>query len=216
MEGSSTTQIADLPQVQLNNFQKTNGKTQKMRDEVVLETNELTNRLPPQLSPEQMEQLTRQIQSISNNGGTELPSRDIPMQTNHIVQDTQVQANYVPDPPKDKRDYINESEIREKIIREEMQKQYKKSSTEEKFYEEIQAPIFVMILFFLFQMPIVKKLIKKYLPQLFLSDNHYTLGGYVFITVVFGIAFYGIQKGVNYLTEWNAKINKFFEQSSTM
>jgi len=216
MEGSSTTQIADLPQVQLNNFQKTNGKTQKMRDEVVLETNELTNRLPPQLSPEQMEQLTRQIQSISNNGGTELPSRDIPMQTNHIVQDTQIKANYVPDPPKDKRDYIKENEIREKIIREEMQKQYKKSSTEEKFYEEIQAPIFVMILFFLFQMPIVKKSIKKYLPQLFLSDNHYTLGGYVFITVVFGIAFYGIQKGVNYLTEWNAKINKFFEQSSTM
>ena len=69
-----------------------------------------------------------------------------------------------------------------------------------------------MILFFLLQMPIVKKLIKKYLPQLFQSDNHFTLGGYMFVTIVFGIGFYGIQKGVNYFAEWNAKINKFFEE----
>ena len=65
-------------------------------------------------------------------------------------------------------------------------------------------------------MPIVKKLMKKYIPRLFASDNHFTLGGYIFITSVFGLSFYGIQKIVNYLTEWNAKINEFFDQKSTM
>ena len=57
---------------------------------------------------------------------------------------------------------------------------------------------------------------KKYIPQLFASDNHFTLSGYIFITIVFGLSFYGIQKIVNYLTEWNAKINEFFDQKSTM
>jgi len=213
----STTNISDLPEIQLNNSCQRG--TQKMRDgQMVLETNELNNSapLPPQLTPEQMEQLTRQIQNISNNGGTELPSRDIPMQTNHIVQDTQVKPNYVPEPPPEKRDYIKEGEVREKIIREEIRKRYEKRDKEDKFYEELQTPIFAMILFFLLQMPIVKKLMKKYIPQLFASDNHFTLGGYIFITSVFGLSFYGIQKIVNYVTEWNAKINEFFDQKSTM
>ena len=208
----STTNISDLPEIQLNN--SCQRRTQKVRDgQIVLETNELNNSvpLPPQLTPEQMEQLTRQIQNISNNGGTELPSRDIPMQTNHIVQDTQIKPNYVPEPPPEKRDYIKEGEVREEI-----RKRHEKREKEDKFYEELQTPIFAMILFFLLQMPIVKKLMKKYIPQLFASDNHFTLSGYIFITIVFGLSFYGIQKIVNYLTKWNAKINEFFDQKSTM
>ncbi len=211
----STTNISDLPEIQLNNTCQRG--TQKVRDgQVVLETNEMAPPLPPQLSPEQMEQLTQQIHSISSNGGTELPSRDIPMQTNHIVQDTQVKPNYVPEPPPEKRDYIKENEIRERVIREEIRKQYENRSKDDKFYEELQGPIFAMILFFLLQMPIVKITMKKYVPQLFASDNHFTLGGYVFITFLFGSTFFGIQKLVNYLTEWNAKINEFFDQKSTM
>jgi len=215
----STTNISDLPEIQLNGQKGScQGGTQKMREGVILEANEINNpgSLPPQLTPEQMEQLTRQIQNISNNGGTELPSRDIPMQTNHIVQDTQIKPNYIPEPPKDKRDYIKEDAMRDKIIREEVHKQYKNRSKEDKFYEELQMPIFAMIIFFLLQMPIVKKSMKKYVPHLFQSDNHLTLGGYVLITGVFGASFYGIQKLINYLTEWNTKINQFFEQKSSM
>jgi hypothetical protein len=212
---SSTTNIADLPKIQLNSACQKG--TQKVRDDqVVLETNEMTPPLPPLLTPEQMEQLTKQIQSISNNGGTELPSRDIPMQTNHIVQDAQVKPNYVPEPPPEKRDYIKENEIKERVMREEIRKQYENRSKGDKFYEDLQGPIFAMVLFFLFQMPIVKITMKKYVPKLFASDNHFNLSGYVFITFIFGSLFFGIQKLVNYLTEWNAKINYFFEQSSTM
>ena len=62
----STTNISDLPEIQLNNTCQRG--TQKMREgQVVLETNEMAPPLPPQLSPEQMEQLTQQIQSISSN-----------------------------------------------------------------------------------------------------------------------------------------------------
>ena len=49
-----------------------------------------------------------------------------------------------------------------------------------------------------------------------MGDNNLTLGGYMFLTVLFGGSFYGIQKLINYLSEWNTKINQFFEQKSTM
>ncbi len=67
-----------------------------------------------------------------------------------------------------------------------------------------------MILFFLFQMPFVRKLMKKHLPNLFQGDNNLTLGGYMFLTGIFGASFYGLQKLMSCLTSWNSKINDFF------
>lgn len=220
--GETTTNISDLPEVQVSNPSYQKG-TQKIRNNVVLETKELRGPpqappppLPPQLSPEQMEQLRQQLQNGSQNGGLELPSRDIPMQTSHLVQDPQIKPNYVPPPPPNVNDYIKEEAMREAILREQQNRPNTEQSKEDKLYEELQTPIFVMILFFIFQMPFVKRLMKKYIPTFFMGDNNLTLGGYMFLTVLFGGTFYGIQKLINYLSEWNTKINQFFEQKSTM
>jgi hypothetical protein len=50
-------------------------------------------------------QIVSGLQQASINGGTQLSSRDIPMTTNGISADPQVQPNYVP-PPQNDIDYI--------------------------------------------------------------------------------------------------------------
>jgi len=68
-------------------------------------------------------------------------------------------------------------------------------------YDELQGPIMVMVLFFLFQMPFVKKLLLKQVPTLFSTDGNYTLTGYVATTVMFGATYFGFNKAINYMTD---------------
>ena len=53
------------------------------------------------------------IQKASASGVLSLPTRDIPQYQNHITQDNQTQANYVPKGPDD---YIKEHQTPEDII----------------------------------------------------------------------------------------------------
>ena len=65
-----------------------------------------------------------------------------------------------------KNDYIKEEARREAILREKQNQPMNEQAKEDKLYEELQTPIFVMILFFIFQMPFVKRLMKKYISTL--------------------------------------------------
>ena len=77
----------------------------------------------------------------------------------------------------------------------------KETDTMEAFYNELQIPVFVMILFFFFQMPFVSKNMKKYLPSLYNPDANPNFWGYIFQTLLFGILFYGLQKFTKYLSQ---------------
>ena len=82
------------------------------------ETNNLvqptSQNMPPnnssQLSLDQstISQIVNGLQQASIAGVTNLPSRDIPLHTEQLTQDVQIQTNYVPPPSNDK--YINESD----------------------------------------------------------------------------------------------------------
>ena len=52
---------------------------------------------PAQLSQSMINQVINGIQEASKTGGTELPSRDIPIDPSRITQDQQVQPNFVPE-----------------------------------------------------------------------------------------------------------------------
>ena len=168
-------------------------------ENVVLQTAEL------KCTPEEMQEINGQLQQLNQTNALDLPSRDIPTQTTSFTQDKQIQANYVPSPTQ--TDYIEEAEEAEK---EEPILQISNEERQEELYDELQGPVFVMILFFLFQMPFVRKALKKYIPTLFHHDNNLTLGGYMFTTFLFGGTFYGLQRFMNYLTVINSKINNYF------
>ena len=194
------TSIADLP-----------SNDRPGKNNVVLETremvrNDLANRAhpgdPPSNSPELSQQsinrIVRGIQSAAGTGMTELPSKHIPMETNHVTQDQQVKPNYIP--PAQNENYIEEENIEAAIA--ENNSRQKGTDRLDQMYEEIQLPILIMLLFFIFQLPFVQMKLKSFLPSLFMNDGNPTLSGYAFKTVLFGLGFYGLQKASIYLSEY--------------
>ena len=68
------------------------------------------------------------------------------------------------------------------------------------FYNEFQLPLLVSVLYFLFQLPIFRKTLKKTLPVLFGNDANPNLYGYLFNSILFATTFYILIKLVNQIT----------------
>uniref|UniRef100_A0A6C0IFE0 Uncharacterized protein n=1 Tax=viral metagenome TaxID=1070528 RepID=A0A6C0IFE0_9ZZZZ len=138
-------------------------------------------------------QIVSGLQQASVTGATQLPSRDIPQNTNNITQDPQIQPNYIPPPKQEQMDYINNAEQPEDMINNYNMNSLRNSSLDE-MYNEIQTPLLLGSLFFLFQLPFFKKFLFLYFPVLFSSDGNLNINGFVFNSVLFGLIFYMCNK----------------------
>ena len=137
--------------------------------------------------PKIMNELISGVQRASMTGMTTLPSRDIPRNTQIITNDEQVQPNYVPKPQKD---YIQAHDNSlEKIMQQNMKDKNKMDSLES-LYEEFQSPIILAMLYFIFQLPVVRKHMMRYLPGFFKQDGNANLSGLVFNSVIFAFIYY--------------------------
>ena len=93
-------------------------------------------------------QIVNGLQQASLSGATNLPSRDIPRTTEPLTQDAYVQPNFVPPPP---AQYINNDETNETIL----YNYNNREASEQKLdsiYNEIQTPLLLIIMYFLFQL----------------------------------------------------------------
>lgn len=137
-------------------------------------------------------QLINGLAQASTTGVTQLPSREISQQTATHIQDPFIQPNYVPQPMQ-KSNYINNYETNEDIIN-----NYKKINQShnrlDDIYNDIQIPILLAVIYFLFQLPIFRKTLFHYLPLLFSSDGNYNLKGFLFTSSLFGILYYILNK----------------------
>ena len=161
--------------------------------------------LNPNQQPNQklMNELVSGVQRASMTGMTALPSRDIPRDTSAMMQDAQVQPTYVPQPQR-QVDYIQDHETSSTLERVMHQntRGSNRADTLETFYEEIQSPLMLAILYFAFQLPAVKRYMFRYLPSaLFNADGNANLTGLIATSAMFGLAFYTMQKGMTRLTE---------------
>ena len=191
---ADSTSISDLP-----------GATDTVQsNKVVLEKTEINNQpssnppLPTELSSDSINKIITGIQQASSTGMTSLPTSHIPMQTQQITQDPQIQPNYIPPPTK--TDYIDQHDTMHSLIAQNKNTQ-KEQDRLDLLYNELQMPVIVMVLFFVFQMPFFQKKFKKIFPSLFLVDGNHNLSGYLMKTALFGGLFYGINKATNYLSE---------------
>ena len=153
-----TTNIAELPfnNVPLNSVE--DGGNNVIENKIQNELNnrdqqtqiinnpnkELSNNLETNQNNNQMDynSMINDLQKASQSGVTSLPSRDIPMNTNNIVIDNTINDN---------NSNINRLD---------------------KFYDNLQTPILLSILYFIFQLPIFKKYLLKYIPSLFKKDGN--------------------------------------------
>lgn len=123
-----------------------------------------------------------------------LPSRDIPMNQLAFQQDEEIQPNYVP-PVKLTSDYIrNYERASEQALMNHEQKKYQDQAAATLF-SQLQVPILVAVLYFVFQMPIVNTLLRKYMSflSIYHDDGNLNLMGLLFKSVFFGSIFYTMQ-----------------------
>ena len=155
----------------------------------------------PNLSLDQttINQIVSGIQQASISGATQLPSRDIPMITTNLSNDAQVQPNYVPLPPKNSVDYIKEYEETDDMI-DNYNKNSNRQNSLDDMYNEIQTPLLLAVLYFLFQLPFFRKFLYSYFPVLFSNDGNLNINGFGFTSVLFGLIFYILNKVTNHFS----------------
>lgn len=147
---------------------------------------------PVQMSQEQASQFVTGLQQASQNGMTSLPSRDIPMEQSQVNMDEAARVNYIPQ-AQVQHDYIGNTQTADEIIaHSNMKKQ--KEDTLESLYDELQTPMLITILFFVFMIPSVRALLFRSFPMLLKADGNPTLGGYLYIAGLFGTCYFVLNK----------------------
>jgi hypothetical protein len=141
-------------------------------------------------------QIVNGLQQASLSGVTSLPSRDIPMNTDGLMKDEQVQPNYIPHPSV--KDYIHETDD---DINNYMRKERLDNSLDA-FYDEFQTPLLLAVLYFIFQLPVFKKILYQYIPFLFFKDGNYNINGLLFTSGLFAFIYYSVSKSVKHFSRF--------------
>ena len=88
---------------------------------------------------------------------------------------------------------------REKILQENTMKQ-NRSDNIDYLYENLQLPVLVSVIYFLFQLPAVRKNVLSFLPSLFNKDGNPNLSGYIFNSIMFGVAYMSLTRSISYFS----------------
>ena len=142
-------------------------------------------------------QIVNGLQQATLSGSTQLPSRDIPMTTTSHSNDPQIQPNYVPPPPKQHNDYITDYEQTNDMVNS-YNSNLKRQNNLDDAYNEIQTPLLLAVLYFLFQLPFFRKFLFTYFPVLFSNDGNLKINGFLFTSILFGLLFYVLNKLSNH------------------
>jgi hypothetical protein len=193
---ADTTSLNDLPTDPVSGGGEQN---------VVLQTSEKSNQYDPNSAAptvgseitdqKMMNEIVTGIQQANASGGLELPSRDIPTNTVHFA-DEAIQPNYVPQ--KEQEDYIQNTDTEQEILARRMKNRDSRDSLEI-LYDEFQVPIIIGLLYFIFQLPVVRSKLTTLIPALFNKDGNPNLSGYIFNSIFFAVLYYVISKSMAHL-----------------
>jgi len=133
--------------------------------------------------------------------GNRLPSRDIPMDSAGYIQDEQIQPNYIPKPTAPS-DYIQEYDKKMQHTLERHEKENYRKETADDLFAQLQTPIFLVLMYFIFQLPIINRLLYRFASVLpfFKEDGNLNLYGMLFKSTAFGTIYLCMDKIINYLT----------------
>ena len=215
MSSGGTTSISQLPMsnqtVQVNNTiaqestinSSNNNNIVLTKNEVITNNNQglqnsLQNPVENISNQTNYNEMIGQLQSANASGATSLPTRDIPIDPNLVNNDVEIKPNYIPQ-SKNTEDYINNSQTPENLV---MQNNKSESyyNNLDAFYNEFQLPLLISVIYFLFQLPVFKKTVKKMIPAFFGNDGNPNLYGYFFNSILFSSIFYILLKIINQIT----------------
>ena len=134
------------------------------------------------------------LQRATSSGLTALPIRDVPRNTESVISDEQTVPNYI---PRDPVDYIRDHHENTRSFMDHRAKTANQSESLDVIYDTLQVPILLAILYFTFQLPVMRKYLLLYLPSIFNKDGNHNLSGLLFISVLFSCTYYGINFVLN-------------------
>jgi hypothetical protein len=183
----TTTKISDLPKGNYNSGPNTIKIEKQQKLGEVNTTYQNLNVHPNPFIPE---------------GGYELPSRDIPQNTQSYNIDPEIKANYVPPSPSPSppriEDYLRDTEIiTNRRIKKHQEKQKRKSNLMD-IIGDFQFTIYLSLLFLLLNLPIINTLLGRF-NIFFYEDGNINFYGLIFKSAIFGIIYYIIQKTIDYI-----------------
>lgn len=162
-----------------------------------------TNKMQHSHEPMMNQQLTHeQIIQLQQQQPQHLPSRDIPQDPTGYSNDEEVQPNYVPKPKKHV-DFVSEEEIMTERNLREYEARLKKENKMDMMLTEIQIPLFIAILYFIFQLPVINSLLLKYFSFLAIYDidGNFNLIGLILKSILFGNVYYMFNQAITFLSD---------------
>jgi hypothetical protein len=198
---SNSTNINDLP-VAKENIQMTINDPAQMQQQQQQQPPPLQQQPPQQISesqqnvsldPNTINQIVNELHQATLSGSTKLASRDIPIDTLPIQQDVETSPNFVPEVSEERKNYIPDEDDLETIVKKQNIKTNHQNNIEN-MYNELQTPILLGVLYFIFQLPIFKKLLYQTFPSLFMNDGNLSINGYIFYSALFSIVFYFLNR----------------------
>jgi hypothetical protein len=211
---TDTTSIDDLPGVPATATQGS-GLVQNQKPEIPIQTyNPNVSGVQMPLQQQQQQQQQQQgtppqttvasnmnvnefvsgLQRATSSGLTALPIRDVPRNTDSVVSDEQTVPNYI---PRDQVDYIRDHHENTRSFMDHRARSGNQSESLDVIYDTLQVPILLAILYFTFQLPVMRKYLLLYLPSIFNKDGNHNLSGLLFISVLFSCTYYGINFVLN-------------------
>ena len=192
---NSTTRIADLPE-------NIKFDTSDISPNVQMNPNPNSIPLPQdtQMRNQFIPTKEQQEMMIPSQPHT-LPSRDIPIDQNIYQQDVNIKPNHIP-PPKNDDDYLQSYENYSLEHFPNYDKLKYRETLFDSIFREIQLPIFIGSLYFIFNLPIFDKFIMKYFSffNLYYDDGNSNLYGIIIKSIVFSSVFFSLNKTIDYLT----------------
>lgn len=127
-------------------------------------------------------------------------NRGFPQDTESYQNDEQVVPNHIPT-QKLTTDYLREYEERMSKMNLDHQKEQHRKDLVVSVYDELQTPILIGVLFFLFQVPIINTLMFQYLSflKIYNDDGNLNLYGILFKSILFGLVYFGFIRFTTYI-----------------
>ena len=196
---SDTTLISNLPNnIDLNIGPVQNKNELNEESKKIENYGELLNKEKSNIAPINNSEYSNQLNSVMNSldkSVTNLPSRDIPSNTINLQNDYLTKQNEI---PINTNDYIGNIIDKEKILNNNQKKENINDNLDY-IFNEIKIPLLLFILYFIFQLPFIRKKVLYTLPMLFNKDGNQNIYGYVFYSLIFSISYYILYRSLYFL-----------------
>lgn len=154
-------------------------------------------------SPESQTLNMDQKRMIDNTAIQRLPSRDIRMEPIQIIQDEQTQPNYIPADDLTNDFVLEYEKNRNKTVEKHNQEKHRLRLMD-RVFTELQLPLLMAVLFFVFQMPWIDRLFARLFMyfHLYNTDGQINLYGMLLKSVLFGLFYYGVMMTTDFISEF--------------